>query len=370
MVTAMMKTTRNTPLIFSLAIVFILTSCKPISEEQAPSLYGNALSAPNSSKAVLPDQTISLPRDHLSHPEYAVEWWYLTANLFDQKGNQYPLQWTLFRFSNALSSSAWHDGNQFMAHAKLMNQDNTWFRERFARGGVGNAGVGLLGHEQQFTAFMDDWRWQSQNESLLPAELFVKLSPNVEISLSLTSEKPFILNGEAGYSIKQKDGAHASMYYSQPFLQITGSLQFTDKIVEVSGQGWFDHEWSARLTDQQTLGWDWFSLHLSGGHKLMIFRVRHSVLGDSWFGTYVSSNGRQQHLSSDDIVVKALALKDVDGRKMPLNWRVSLPKNNIDIEISPFKAEQYNRATFSYYEGAVNIEGTHTGVGFMELTGY
>lgn len=366
----MIKLALKTPLILSLVTVFLLVSCKPISEAEEPSLYGNALSEPSASKAVLPGQTISLPQDHLSHPEYAVEWWYLTANLFDQKGNQYPLQWTLFRFSNENSSSTWHDGNQFMAHAKLMNQDKTWFNERFARGGVGNAGVGLVGQEQQFTAFMDDWCWQSHSEALLPAKLSVNLSSEVEVSLSLNTKKPFVLNGDAGHSIKQKDGAHASMYYSQPFINLSGTLKFDDKEVTVSGQGWFDHEWSARLTDQQTLGWDWFSLHLSGGHKLMVFKVRHKILGDSWFGSYVSNDGRQQHLNGNDIVAKELAFTDVDDRKMPLHWRISLPQKNIDIEISPFKQDQFNRAIFSYYEGAVNIQGTHTGFGFMELTGY
>ena len=37
------------------------------------------------------------PTDHGAHPDYRIEWWYLTANLEDPAGVQYGLQWTLFR---------------------------------------------------------------------------------------------------------------------------------------------------------------------------------------------------------------------------------------------------------------------------------
>ena len=37
------------------------------------------------------------PTDHGPHPDYRIEWWYLTANLEDPAGVQYGLQWTLFR---------------------------------------------------------------------------------------------------------------------------------------------------------------------------------------------------------------------------------------------------------------------------------
>jgi predicted secreted hydrolase len=42
----------------------------------------------------------------------------------------------------------------------------------------------------------------------------------------------------------------------------------------------------------------------------------------------------------------------------------------LDLNISPFKANQWNESAFPYYEGRVNVSGTHTGKGFLELTGY
>src|SRR5450432_1441471 len=47
--------------------------------------------------AVTPGRAFSFPADHGPHPEYRIEWWYVTANLRDSAGVAYGAQWTLFR---------------------------------------------------------------------------------------------------------------------------------------------------------------------------------------------------------------------------------------------------------------------------------
>ena len=42
-------------------------------------------------------EDLSFPKDHLAHPEYGIEWWYLTANLKDVEQNALWMQWTVFR---------------------------------------------------------------------------------------------------------------------------------------------------------------------------------------------------------------------------------------------------------------------------------
>src|SRR6476660_8991807 len=47
--------------------------------------------------AVVPGKIFTFPADHGPHPEFRIEWWYVTANLRDAAGNAYGAQWTLFR---------------------------------------------------------------------------------------------------------------------------------------------------------------------------------------------------------------------------------------------------------------------------------
>ncbi|MGH6780127.1 MAG: lipocalin-like domain-containing protein, partial [Bradyrhizobium sp.] len=46
---------------------------------------------------VTPGKKFSFPADHGPHPDFHIEWWYVTANLVDAAGVSYGAQWTLFR---------------------------------------------------------------------------------------------------------------------------------------------------------------------------------------------------------------------------------------------------------------------------------
>jgi predicted secreted hydrolase len=46
---------------------------------------------------VVPDKKLVFPDDHGPHPDFRIEWWYVTANLADATGVAYGAQWTLFR---------------------------------------------------------------------------------------------------------------------------------------------------------------------------------------------------------------------------------------------------------------------------------
>ena len=46
---------------------------------------------------VEPGRALRFPRDHGSHPDFRVEWWYVTGWLADGAGNDYGVQVTFFR---------------------------------------------------------------------------------------------------------------------------------------------------------------------------------------------------------------------------------------------------------------------------------
>lgn len=339
---------------------------QPHEKSKPEPLFNGLISATSDRQQVSADYTIQFPQDHAIHPKFAIEWWYLTANLHDSAGNQYPLQWTLFRFHSSAKKTTWAGNQQFMAHGKLANKQQQWFEERFARSEVGNVNV----TDGPFTAFLDDWQWLSEGAELFPASLMFKLNHQVSIKLSMKTNGPYVLQGKQGYSQKLGNSGLASHYYSQPFIEVTGRLTFPSKTIDVSGQAWFDHEWSSQLMDSDTLGWDWFSLHLSDGNKLMLFRMRHSQLEAFWSGKLMMKNGDTYDIDSADLIAQEVQYSQVENRKLPLHWSIKLAKHNIDIRISPFKTNQWNPGSFPYYEGAVNISGTHSGKGFIELTGY
>ena len=100
---------------------------------------------------VKPGHVLVFPRDHGPHPDYRIEWWYLTANLTSPDGTEYGVQWTLFR--SALAPPGSDAAPQvWMGHAAVTTPDRHFAAERFARSGIGQADVSA----DPFAAFIDD----------------------------------------------------------------------------------------------------------------------------------------------------------------------------------------------------------------------
>ncbi len=349
-----------------------------------------------------PNYKISFPKDHYSHDSFDIEWWYLTANLQDDEGNDYGLQWTLFRFRNPNiasddATSDWSNEHIYMAHASVHSASKHWFSEKFARGNVGNAGV----EQTPFKLFIDDWQWSGATAGLLPAKLSFNTKlissntkdPNVtdgfnkadgsylNVQLNLSNTGSYVLQGQDGYSIKSANGKHASHYYSAPFINVNGTFTMSEaltssspknlnKQIAVNGNAWFDQEWTSQLLDQATLGWDWFSLHLDNGDKIMAFRMRLKGQPDYITGTYIESDGSTTTLMPSDISLKTIDLTAVGNKNLPLNWQLKIESKGLDLSIKATKKDQWNPASIAYYEGTVAVSGTHKGKGFLELTGY
>src|SRR5436190_2413041 len=123
--------------------------------------------------AVVPGKTLSFPAEHGPHPEFRIEWWYVTANLKDAAGTAYGAQWTLFR--QALRPGAmlegWATQQVWMGHAAVTRADSHRSQETFARGGVGQAGAEAV----PFEAFIDAWHMRALDgfdaQKVTPLEL-------------------------------------------------------------------------------------------------------------------------------------------------------------------------------------------------------
>jgi predicted secreted hydrolase len=351
--------------------ILLLAACSTEQKPTDSNLFKGVSQNDQRLEQTSPNYQVSFPLDHGEHPSFGIEWWYITANLTDDKGNDYGLQWTLFRTANPdVKSTPWSNNQSFMGHSSLHGPKQSWFEQKFARGGVGNAAITL----SPFTAFIDDWAFAASGNELTPATLNFSIHSNITAELSLQANKPLVLHGKNGYSQKfyeqENEPAPASFYYSQPHIQIKGQLNIDDDTINVSGNAWFDHEWTSQVLPSDTSGWDWFALHLNDGSKLMLARVRHLVQQDHWIGTFINSNGQSHSLTPNDINAQAAQYQTVEGRDLPLAWHIDVRKFGIELKTQPMKVDQWVPGLVAYYEGAIEFHGSHSGKGFMELTGY
>ena len=318
---------------------------------------------------VTPGREFAFPADHGPHPGFRIEWWYITANLKDEKGQDFGVQWTLFR--NALHAgdqgSGWNDGTIWMGHAAVTSATRHYAAERYARGGVEQAGVKLA----PFSAWIDDWSMSSDTPAADPLASLQLQAKGAQFAyrLHLSSSKPLVLQGQQGFSQKSEQG-QASYYYSQPYFEARGEVTLDGKRYQVSGPAWLDREWSSQpLTANQT-GWDWFSVHLDGGDELMLYRMRQKQGEPYLTGTWISADGSTQQLSAKDISLEPLANTEVAGHKMPTRWSVKIPGKGLDITTVALNPKAWMDLQIPYWEGPITLSGSHTGVGYLEMTGY
>jgi len=311
-------------------------------------------------------RALSFPEDHGAHPAFRIEWWYLTANLSDAEGTDYGVQWTLFRSAIAPErGSSWRSPQLWLGHAAITTPQEHFPMERFARDATGQADVVA----DPFSAWIDEWQMTAPEGSPGISALTLRAgAERAAYDLTLTADGPLIAHGEAGYSIKS-EGGQASHYYSQPFYTVSGTLHLPDRSVDVTGQAWLDREWSSQPLEGDQTGWDWVSLHLSGGHKVMAARVRDGA-GSYTFGTWITADGSARALTDTDITLTPQETHTVAKRTLPTTWRVELPAEGVDVTIEAVNRDAWMALSVPYWEGPVTVTGSHDGRGYLEMTGY
>ncbi len=312
------------------------------------------------------------PADHGAHPEYRIEWWYLTAVLEDADGTPYGAQWTLFRSAlEPETGNGWQTPQLWMGHAAVTTPRAHYHAERLARGGLGVAGADA----SPFEAYIDEWFMRSAVERLAPgADALSALDltargQDFSYALQLDAEGPLVFHGDNGFSVKSA-GGQASYYYTQPFYRLTGTLVLPGGDVAVTGQAWLDREYSSQPLSETQLGWDWVSFHLDSGEKLMGFQLRQSDGSVYTSASWTTPDGELTAYADGELTLTALETAPVAGRDVPVRWRVELPAHDLDVEIEAINAQSWMPTLFSYWEGPVSIEGSHAGRGYLEMTGY
>ena len=311
-----------------------------------------------------PDPEFRFPADHGPHPRFRIEWWYVTANLQGPDGTPYGIQWTLFRSAlRPEEAEGWESPQIWFAHAAATTRDEHYVAERFARGGIGQAGVTV----DPFAAWIDDWRMAG--ETLDDVRLTAS-SDEFAYDLDLAAEGPIVLQGDGGYSVKSDEG-QASYYYSQPHYVVEGTLTLPGASeIAVTGTAWLDREWSSQPLSDRQVGWDWFSLHFEGGAKMMGYLMRQTDAPSYAVSTWIAPDGTVAKLPVGALSAEPIETNEVAGREVPTAWRLRLPQRDLDIEVRALNPQAWNDTTFSYWEGPVTMEGSHAGRGYLEMTGY
>ena len=325
------------------------------------------------------------PRDHGSHDAFRTEWWYYTGNVITSDGRAFGYQLTFFRRAMPPDQiktlpSKWSLTQLYLAHFAVSDLSKKQFHyaEKISRAGLGKAGA----ESGRLHAWIDHWNAEfptaKSDHHLLQAT-----EGDLAIQFDLSPEKPLVIHGNNGVSRKGTEAGQASHYYSFTRMKTTGKLTIGKESFDVTGTSWMDHEFGSADLDEDLVGWDWFSLQLDNQTELMLYRLRRADGSASPVssGTFIDRNGQGHHLTIDDVTLGPLSYWTSPSSKAvyPQRWRLTVPSQQLSLEVVPLMAEQELSTTRStqvtYWEGAIEVSGVAgdtkvKGHGYMELTGY
>jgi predicted secreted hydrolase len=343
--------------------------------------FSNVLSKDDKgfARALKPKEFI-FPPDHGPHNPYRSEWWYFTGNLKNPQGRQFGYELTFFRFALKAqmpeSKSAWRSNQMYMAHLALTDVEKSRFYtdERVSRAGNGLAGAS----NKKYHVWLYDWSAMTEGEADFPLRLKAK-SGDFAIDLLLTSQKGYVLQGDQGLSQKSREPGNASYYYSYPRLETEGVISVAGNQFSVTGASWMDREWSTSALSDEQSGWDWFALQLSDNSELMFYQLRRKdgQRDSNSSGSFVLANNTKISLKEHDVKIKILDSWKSPHSKIiyPSRWHVSVPVQDLEVDVVPLINDQELNVSYRYWEGAVSVNGKIngkpiSGQGYVELAGY
>ena len=325
----------------------------------------------------------TFPPDHGAHEEFRTEWWYYTGHVTAKNGRPFGYQLTFFRRGMPRDQtktlpSQWAVTHLYLAHFVVsdLSKGQFHYAEKMSRAGLGKAGA----VRDRLHVWIDRWSVESPmtapDNQILHAE-----EGDLGIHFTVSPEKPLVVHGTGG--ISRKGSVAASHYYSFTRLNTTGKLTVGNESFDVTGTSWMDHEFGSADLGKDLVGWDWFSLQLDDRREVMLYRLRRKdgSADPVSSGTLVDRDGHGHHLTINQFTLEPISYwtSQTSHARYPQRWRLTIPSQQLSLELVPLMAEQELTTTRStqvtYWEGAIEARGTTAGQpikgqGYMELTGY
>lgn len=338
-----------------------------------------------------PERHFIFPRDHGSHPDFAIEWWYITGHLTATNEAQFGFQATFFRRAlmppgntNHSPSATFGNGQIYLAHMALVNKTTGEFRyqERLNRDGWDAASS-----TNTLDVRNGNWSLRLAPEKSGPPEVFqlqATIGADIAFTFALTPKKPLVIFGTNGVSRKAADQSTLSHYLTFPRLATTGTLTLGETNLAVTGEAWMDHEFSSSQLGAGQIGWDWLSLQLSDGRELMAYRMRRKDGSTDPFSTvaWIDRQGQVRQTGPEQFewtVLKHWRSSKTDSDYPSLVQLKAINPTTGQPEIfivQPFVADQELTGKVggvAYWEGACRVldeNQKEIGRAYMELTGY
>ncbi len=382
-----------------------------------------------STASVFPDDwpaagLVDLATHDLPHASATTEWWYVNAHLTAADGRAFSLFAAFFRIINGKR----FDGSFEYAHSLTWAITDVSQGEYLARSFV-DANAPAIGLERikQGQGAKDERLNRAVTEVLqkgrvpLPDRFFpgpvnvatdrlsldyggLRFEKTVAgeyhlllgspegprsplgAELTLVLEKPPLRHGDDGVV----RGVHGEdmFYVFVPRCAVKGALTLDGVRVEVSGQGWYDHEFGAppkqreeKKTDLGVVAWNWVSAQLDDGTDVSVYDLVHSEtkISQGRWAIVCGPDGKSRSFPEFTLTPKGKPWRSVRTFECyPTSFALEIPAAGLSLSVDAEFGDQELVTVISkpaFWEGRCKVAGTLEGkqvqgLGFVERSGF
>jgi geranylgeranyl pyrophosphate synthase/predicted secreted hydrolase len=369
---------------------------------------------------------IDLVQHDLPHAASTTEWWYVNAHLTAADGRAFSLFAAFFRIINAQRA----DGSFEYAHSLTWGVSDVAKKEYVARSFV-DANAPTIGLERikQGRGARDERLNRAVSEVLekgkvplpdrffpgavnVPADRlaldyggmrFEKTKPGeyrlvvgsaegphspLGAELTFTLKKPPVRHGDDGVV----RGVHGEdmFYVFVPRCEVKGVLTLDGQAVPVSGQGWYDHEFSAppkprserekTKSDLGVVAWNWVSAQLDDGSDVSVYDLVHSETKESQgrWAIVIDADGTSRAFSDFSLTTSGQWRSVRTFERYPTTFQVEVPGAGLSLTVEAEFGDQELVTVISkpaFWEGRCQVKGTRAGkavqgLGYVERSGF
>lgn len=335
-----------------------------------------------------PGTVLPFPETHGAHPDFKIEWWYLTGHLFAESGARFGFQATFFRSAGEppdgnpdAPDDLWQTRTLHLAHMALteVTGDTFHFEGRLQR-----QGWDAYAREGHLDVRNGNWSLVMTDAASEIMHLQATMGASVALDLSLSPAKPRVIFGEDGTSRKGADPAARSYYVSFTRLAATGTVELDGEPYRVQGEAWMDHEIASRQLDPELEGWDWTAIQLRDGREIKAYILRQDDGQPSPFSAliWIGPDGELSYQAAEDFSWERTEwwTSPATGVRYPIGVRIQtrdpLSGESVVLTLVPLRADQEirdSRGDTRYWEGAcwvLDAQGEEVGAAYLELVGY
>jgi len=211
-------------------------------------------------------------------------------------------------------------------------------------------------------------------------------------TLHFNPRKPPVRHGDNG--VVKGVSAENMFYYFIPRCEVSGTVTLKSGTFEVSGSGWYDHEFGKppeskkknngqqKEEKRKDVGWNWLSTQLDNGYEISAYDLfdlsGKKPKGVGKWAIIIDPYGNRKAYTKFNLQPLDTWTSMRTFNDYPIKWKLDVPEAKISLDVTtPFQQQEFMTVISkpAFWEGRVNVEGTFNGKevkgpGFVERHGF